>query len=381
MSRALFVSNGHGEIAIAARIARELPREIGVDHLALVGGAANSRHEAAAMREVGPRRTMPSGGLIAMGNVRNIARDLAGGLAAHTLAQLRFLSGVRGTYDVAVAIGDIFALIMALRAGARSTVYVGTAKSVHVAPYGPVEERLLRKAQSLFVRDDATARRLGEHGIQASAANVIVDLYAPETSALQAGFSPYFALFPGSRESAYADAVSLCRIVREFAHSHPQAGAVLSIAPALDGARMAAALQQDGWDLRGGSDERVPFTLHAQDRELVRAWRGPLGAMLGGADAVLGQAGTANEAAASCGIPVFALDQPGKSAWYRRRQIGLLGGALEILPADAGKAAQELAALLEDAPRRARMGEIGRQRMGPPGGARSIALEIARLCA
>ena len=48
------------------------------------------------MHEVGPRRAMPSGGLIAMGNVRNIARDLRSGLLALTLAQRAFLARARG---------------------------------------------------------------------------------------------------------------------------------------------------------------------------------------------------------------------------------------------------------------------------------------------
>ncbi|MBV9272112.1 MAG: hypothetical protein JO165_13545, partial [Candidatus Eremiobacteraeota bacterium] len=88
MKSVLFVTNGHGEEAIAARIAQELPRdEIAADHLALVGEFGHP----SVMRDVGPRRTMPSGGLIAMGNVKNIVRDVRGGLVGHTLAQLRFL--------------------------------------------------------------------------------------------------------------------------------------------------------------------------------------------------------------------------------------------------------------------------------------------------
>ncbi len=66
VKRVLFVTNGHGEAAIAERIAHELGSLVpGVraDHLGLVG---ETRHET--MNEVGPRRSMPSGGLIAMGN-------------------------------------------------------------------------------------------------------------------------------------------------------------------------------------------------------------------------------------------------------------------------------------------------------------------------
>jgi len=318
---ALFVTNGHGEVAIAARIAAELPAGIAADHLSLVG----SFEHASVMRDVGPRRAMPSGGLIAMGNVRNIVRDIRAGLVAHTLAQLRFLHGAQHTYDVAIAVGDVFALIMALRARAAATIYVGTAKSVYVAPYGPFEERVLGNARSVFVRDEATAQRLQAHGIAAQPANVIVDLYGQQTGMrLDVPFDPCLAVFPGSRESAYADAVRLCSVVLELAASRAQLGAVLSIAPGLDATRMSASLARDGWHVRHQQNAQTPFSLYIEDREVVRAWTGPIGAVLHDARAVLGQAGTANEAAAAAGIPVIALERPGTHAWYRRRQVALL---------------------------------------------------------
>lgn len=377
MSGALFVSNGHGEVAIASRIAHEL-RGAQCDHIALVGDV----RQGSILREVGPRRAMPSGGLIAMGNVRNIARDVAAGLVGHTLAQVRFMRSVRGTYDVAIAVGDVFALIMALQARARATIFVGTAKSVHHAPYGPMERRLIRAAQRVFVRDAATAQALRAHGIDAQPANVIADLYeASSQPRIDAPFEPCIAIFPGSREAAYADAVALCGIVRELAARDARAGGVLSVAPGLDPARMRAALAQDGWSVRERPSEREPFSLYEGEREIVRAWRGPLGAMLASAQLVLGQAGTANEAAAAAGLPVVAYEPSsrGKRAWYRARQAGLLGGALLVVDGDVAQAARAVRELLGDAARREEMGRVGRERMGPPGGAKLIAGAIESL--
>ena len=82
----LFVSNGHGEAAIAARIAQEA-RALGplrTEHFGLVG----ERLGGGAFPDVGPQRAMPSGGLVAMGNVRAFARDLGAGFAG-LLARLR----------------------------------------------------------------------------------------------------------------------------------------------------------------------------------------------------------------------------------------------------------------------------------------------------
>jgi len=384
VKRVLFVSNGHGEAAIADRIAEEL-REyapgVEADHLALVGEARSSY-----MRDVGPQRQMPSGGIIAMANVRNIARDLRGGLIGLTLAQRRFLQRARGEYAHTIAVGDVYALLMTYAAHAPMT-FVGTAKSVRVAPYGPMEERVLRRAEAIFVRDEPTAERLRSHGVPAQApGNVIVDLFAthddPEAARVVAGFEPVLAIFPGSRESAYEDAVFLVAVARACSTNHPALGAALSIAPMLDAERFAAAFAADGWTVeRHANDERIPFSLRNGDRTIVRAWRGAIGPLITRATAIIGQAGTANEAAAAAGVPVvaFELSNDRKTRWYRMRQHGLLDGALEVLPGEPGAASAGVDALLADPARIARMGAIGRERMGAPGGARAIAAHIAEL--
>jgi uncharacterized protein (TIGR03492 family) len=382
VKRILVVSNGHGEEAIAVRLASEvlaLAPEFELDHLALVGEFGHPSQ----MHDVGPRRAMPSGGLIAMGNVRNIARDVGGGLVGLTFAQLRFLRAVRGTYAAVVAVGDTYALLMSLRAKAP-TVYVGTAKSVFVAPYGPIEERLLRRARAIFVRDEATAARLRASGTPASApGNVIVDMFAvpddPRADEAFADFAPGVALFPGSRGGAYDEGLSLAGFVRDLARERPRLGGVLSIAPGLDAQRFATAFAGDGWAVRASGDAARPFDLYDGERVVVRAWRGELGPLLSRATIVIGQAGTANEAAAGAGLPVVAYAPPGEraNAWYRKRQRGLLGDALLVVSEPTALA--EIGALLDDPARRARMGTIGRERMGAPGGARAIAQTIVAL--
>jgi uncharacterized protein (TIGR03492 family) len=333
------------------------------------------------MREVGPRRALPSGGVIAMGHVRNIVRDVRAGLLAHTLAQLRFLRGARGTYDAAIAVGDIFALAMTLQAQARPTVFAGTAKSVYVAPYGSWERRVMRKADAVFVRDSDTAAYLGARGIRATPANVIVDLYAREPGNIDVPFDPCFALFPGSREPAYDDAAMLARVMREVARHTAGAGGILSIAPGLDAQRMRTRLEADGWRIIARSGAPAPFSLFDGEREIVRAWAGSLGAVLQRANVVLGQAGTANEAAAGMGIPVvaFARANERRTPWYRKRQIGLLGEAMLVADADPQRAARQVIDLVNDPSRRARMAAAGRARMGTPGGAARIAACIAGL--
>ncbi len=252
--RVLFVSNGHGEASIAGRIAEDVrAADAGavLDHFPLVGTGLGG----ATMNEVGPRRSMPSGGLVAMGNVRAFARDLQAGFVGLFFAQLRFLREARGRYDAVVAVGDAYALGLALTARAP-VVFVGTAKSAYVAPYGPFERTLLRRAVDVFVRDERTVGELQRSGVDAAApGNVIVDLLRADAPALA---GKWIGLLPGSRERAYEDGVRLARVLRALGERGEVRG-ILSVAPTLKAETFARALRDDGWDVRDGDD---PQRLH-----------------------------------------------------------------------------------------------------------------------
>lgn len=375
MLRVLFVANGHGETAIAARIACELRAAangpLGLDLLPLVGAGAG----AFPLTLVGPRQVMPSGGLVAMGNVRAFWSDLRAGFAGLFARQLAFLAGARGRYDAVVTVGDVYALLLGLRAGGPA-VFVGTAKSVYVAPYGPFERTVLKRAARVFVRDEPTAERLRRQGVAAQApGNVIVDLVTPRPAVL----GTWLGLLPGSRASAYADGVRLARVARELAAVRADVGSLLSVAPTLEAPRYARALERDGWSVNGDDDGfRADHGPAA-----IRSWQGDLGGLLGSAVVVLGQAGTANEQAAAFGLPIVALEDQaaGRNEWYRMRQRRLLGEALLLVPAEPRRAAAAIAALLADPAQMRAMGDAGRKRMGPPGGAAAIARAILAVAA
>jgi hypothetical protein len=351
MNRVLFVTNGHGEAAIAGRIAAEV-RKLGstqTEHFALVGEGFVE----AGFPDVGPQRAMPSGGLVAMGNLRAFGRDLATGWLRLFVDQLRFLRAARAAYGVVVAVGDTYGCALSRRVG-RPLVFVGTAKSVYVAPYGAIERRIIRSARRIFVRDEATAADLRAHGVPAEApGNVIVDLLASDEHYAWDG-AVRIALLPGSRERAYADAEQLAAVATAIAARVPGTVAALSIASNLDAARFAPILA------------RYPA---------IVPWHGPVGGLLSGATLVIGQAGTANEAAAANGLPVVAFDLEGnrRSGWYRMRQERLLGDAMLIVPGAVPAATDAVVALLNDPVRLDRMRAAGPARMGAPGGAAAIA--------
>jgi hypothetical protein len=62
------------------------------------------------------------------------------------------------------------------------------------------------------------------------------------------------------------------------------------------------------------------------------------------------------------------------------RQNRLLGDAVKVVPAEPAAAAEAVTSLLADGAERARMGAIGRERMGGPGGAAAIAAAVRALC-
>jgi hypothetical protein len=348
--RVLFVTNGHGEIAIAARIAADVHRlgNVATDHLALVG----AEFAEGDLATIGPRRSMPSGGLVAMGNFGAFARDVVAGFVPFWLEGVRFLRRAHGRYDVVVAVGDVYCLWMALRAR-MPTFFVGTAKSAYVAPYGRGECRLMRRAKRVFVRDAATQGIVRACGVAAEApGNVIADL-AQSNERFPWSGELRIAVLPGSRASAYANAAKIGNALRDVG-AQRKIDVAISIAPGIDEGRLLAALG-------------VP----------ARTWPGELGALFAGATLAIGQAGTANEAAAAAGVPVVALADSGrKEDWYRMRQRKLLGGALAIVPSEPGLAAREILALIDDPQRHAEMSSTGRERMGNPGGAAAIARAI-----
>jgi hypothetical protein len=353
----LFVTNGHGEAAIAAKIAREVRAvaPLVTEHLALVG----ERFGEADFPDVGPQRAMPSGGLVAMGNVRAFARDLGAGWLGLFASQLRFLGSIRRQYVAVIAVGDAYAAALT-RLARLPWIFVGTAKSDYVAPYTAVEREIVGAAARIFVRDAATADALRRRGLRAEApGNVIVDLLADEQRYAWPG-PVRIALLPGSRERAYGDADRIAAIVERVAARVPGVATVLSIAPTLETVRFAPLF------------ERHPS---------IGAWFGGIGGILAGATLVIGQAGTANEAAAAGGVPVVALELSGdrRSGWYRMRQERLLADAMQVLPGDPLAAADAIVNLLNDPARLARMGAAGRERMGPSGGSAAIARAIADL--
>ena len=377
----LLVSNGFGEAAIARYIARAIAADrpgARIEHLLLVGRADPNDWPPA----VGPSAHMPSGGLVTYWNVRNFARDMRAGLGGLTLAQFRYLPRQRRR-DAIVAVGDIFCLALCLVAARRPTIFVATAKSDLVAPHSRLELVIARNAKVTFARDAATAANLKAAGVNAEfAGNIMMDGLTRTGAHL--GVVPgalVVAVLPGSRSDAAGALAEQIERLRAFSRLAKRDGrvvqALVSVAPSADEQELCRAAERHGVPLAMSGSANGVIASGADDDMRMSLVRDAFGDLIASADIVFGQAGTANEQAAGSGKPVLAAaaagEDPNKMGWYRMRQKRLLGDALLVLPGEPNIFAAEVQRLIDDPARVAHMAAVGRERMGPPGGAAAVA--------
>lgn len=371
--RVLLVSNGAGEDAIATRVAGHFER-LEADALPLVGLGQAYRERCTV---VGPVRQFASEGLVRE-SAGNLFGDLGQGLLAHHFRQWRFLRSLRGRYSAVVAVGDLFPVIMAGLAGLRPLIFVGTAKSVWHHAYSRLELWLLGWfTRACLTRDEPTAEQLRAAGLTAEwVGNAMMDELSATDLELPLVGLPGLAIFPGSREATYQDFPRLMQCYQDLVGSGCQVQALVGLASTIDPERLAATCPD--WTYRP-EGSRLVGRLERQGFAPVLFCRGALGDLLASCQVALGQAGTANEQAAGAGLPVVAWAEGGEArlGWYRSRQKGLLGDALKVVEPEA--VVDELRTLFLDADERQRRGRIGRQRMGPPGGAQRMAQAIERM--
>lgn len=370
--RVLFISNGIGEDMIAARIAASLPdRLVTVAAYPLVGLGVYPP----SFVLLDPRRELPSAGFSLRSGWRGLPADLAAGLVGLWRAQYRTLRAQRGQWDLVVAVGDVYCLRMASLAAPRAA-FVATAESVRIAPFGWVARQVMRRrALRIFARDPDSASFLAAHGLPAVApGNVMMDLVSPtgETFDLEPDV-PVVALLPGSRRDAPHNAVLLARAAAAIADRARDVRFLLAVAPTVSESALRERLCGLGYVATSADGD---LTLGRARTKLTRAFADAVAR----AWVILGMAGTAHEQAAGLGRPVVAF--PGHSAQFGRAFLGmqhrLLGDAL-VPTRHWGEAAAAVVRLLHDPAERERRGAVGRQRMGPPGGAQHIADELTEL--
>ncbi len=388
MKRLLVLSNGAGEDAIAYRILKQLPSELESRVLCcpLVGPGRALAEE---FELCGPRVMPPSEGLFRE-SWRLALADLLSGVVLRHVGQLQSLWQLREESALTVAVGDLFPVLWAALAGHRNILFVGTAKSVYHHPYSWFERAILKRSTlHCLVRDEPTAQSLRSSGVSAEwLGNAMMDEVQPRGLSLPFEKGPLVALLPGSRSQAPLVLPFQLDVVSQLRQWHESLQAGVALAPGTLVEPLCAPALDQGWEFQPPRPLATPAVSKeiwlgtlVRDDCRVELLQGGLGDLLHTSVVALGQAGTANEQAAGAGVPVVAYDPSGgrRLRWYRKRQKGLLGDAVAVVEERVGAVVEELHRLLIDPAERHRRAEIGRERLGPPGGTQAMAQRITDL--
>ena len=144
-------------------------------------------------------------------------------------------------------------------------------------------------------------------------------------------------------------------------------------------------MEPSGWSSRKPTAEEatngIVGHLYSPDQEqsfCITVVKGRFADILAASDLVIGLAGTGNEQAVGLGKPVVTF--PGRGPQFSDKfvkiQKRLLGDSISLVKREPSVTAGEILKILTDASIKEKMGAIGHERMGEPGGARKIALQI-----
>ena len=383
-ARVLLLSNGHGEDVIGAKLARELQRQapaLQVSAFPVVG--LGEAYAAAGIEVVGPRRRLPSGGLL-MHSMPLFLADLRAGFLRLTTSQYAFLLGSRS--DMVIAVGDIYAQLLASLVRARTRFVVQTLVSARhaqgsdgVSPnrlfmerITAVERLLMRtRARRVYVRDDVTEEKLRELGVRGARflGNPVADGLQGTPPASLTGSNRVVALLPGSRAYRTEALNAMLDTLAQLESLQPLGAAawIGELPPAPAGWRSLPPQDQDRGLL--GEFRRGPLR--------VLFFRERLADVLSAARVALGTAGTAHEQAVAVGVPVVSFPVPPHfSQRFLANQKRLLGPALLVCDGAGSEVAAALSGWLEDPARAQLAGKQGAARIGPAGGSAAIAADI-----
>lgn len=364
-----FLTNGYGEDRTGALIACEL-RELRPQHSIVAipmvsNGDAFQKHGFETVWE----GSFPPGQGFGSQEFRMFLKDIP--YARDYFRYLGFLARQRSQIDHAFVVGDVFLLIHAYFGLGRKSVFLALAKSDHMNPHSGIEEWVIRRfAAKVLTRDAYTAERLRAKGIDARfLGNPIMDGIG-EPDAEKPADPPIIGLFPGSRDEADQNFQRILSVIDQVPE---QARYLCALSPVIDIEKMAESVRHCGWQLTEGNVLRKADKAVVMGKDLFET-------ALHDSTLVIGMAGTANEQAAGMGRPVISFVGAGAQTTPSRMidQERLLGGAAAYISEFPAGVSREISWLLAHPAERARRGQIGRERMGPPGGAKKIAEFLAQ---
>ena len=391
----LFISNGHGEDAIGGRLAQEFRKLAPNLELAAVPIVGRGMpYERAGIPLLGPRWELPSGGFT-FTSLDLLLGDWRDGMYQKTHQQHWAVRNANA--DAVLVVGDVYALWVtfsfAFKNGRKPRVFqvqplvsrsyqdhmtaqdrLERANRVTVDSFTAPDRWFMKRVEKIWARDARTAAWLHELGLPQAdfTGNVMMDLLEPEcdlTPVLNG--RPVLALLPGTRDDYRESLPKMLEVVAQL----PEIQAFAAFPGDLDRLELPS-----GWTWTEPS--LLEHQASAQRTALYGTARVPIlrhafAALLHTSQAALGTAGTANEQAVGLGKPTvaFPTNGPQFTGSFARAQKRLLGDGLILTANDTDQVVQGVRQALtieaRDVAKRA-----GLERMGTPGGAKKVALEV-----
>jgi uncharacterized protein (TIGR03492 family) len=397
MPKVLFISNGHGEDTLGARLAQEflaLCPDFELEAVPIVG--AGNPYERLGIRVSGPRWSPPSGGFT-FTSLARFLEDWRDGIRQKTHEQHWAVR--RAKADVVIVVGDIYALgvtkLFAFKEakpivfqvqplvsryyqdGMNTQTRFERLNRVTVDSFTTPELWLMKNmVRQVYTRDARTASWLQELGVAHSSflGNMMMDCLTPELdlSPVLSG-KPVLALLPGTRDDQLESLPKMLEVAA-FLPDFQTFAALPVLHPRLE--------LSTGWVWITPSsvDNSVSALAVAEHMSGTRVLilNAAFAALLHQANVVLGTSGTGNEQAVGLGKPVIAF--PTKGPQYTKNfaqaQARLLGAGLHLLEHPSPEALAQAIRQADSASAKA----AGLERMGGSGGARRIAEHILELC-
>lgn len=378
----LFISNGHGEDVIASCVMESLLQHVNREQvrvLPLVGkGGAYGQ---LGVKILGEGVDLPSGGF-ARQSLQAFWADVQAGLFSLTRGQIRILKELSKEVQLGVVVGDIYPLLLGALFLRRPLAFLPTAKSQYIRGHYSLEVRLMKSsACSVFPRDEKTAQVLKKQGVPAEfLGNVMMDAFTSHGFSFGLSSSQQIlGILPGSRVEAFQNLLTILPALEGLQEREVPLVPILALAPSLSLEELQEKVPPS-WELTLLHQDGVEAVLSCSGTELLITRQG-FGDLLHQAALFVGLAGTANEQAAGMGKVVVAF--PGEGSQFcpafLRAQKRLLGEALVAVDPHPQTLAQEVERLFWNKEERQARGEVGQERMGPPGGSIRISQSLLSL--
>ncbi|MFA5928314.1 MAG: lipid-A-disaccharide synthase-related protein [Candidatus Margulisiibacteriota bacterium] len=360
MKKILVISNGKGEDSIAVTILQQLRSLLPANDfrfMALPVVSDGSAYSKAGIEVLGPKTNLPSGGF-GFQKFSSFIDDMRAGLVLDLYTRWRALKDSRADYIL--AFGDIVTVLLALVTG-QPVIHIGTAYSVHLRKIFWLERYFFLRCSLVLCRDEATAVHMRKQHIKAVClGNAMMD--DPLLQVEPADFPPdkiLIALVPSSRLDAYTNLQRLLEVAVHIPEQDKLAF-IVSAAPNLDQERLKNIVE--------------PFV----GKLTISLFNGKLGTVISRARIALGMTGTGNEQVAGLGKAMVLLNGGGPQSNSARliHYQKLLGEAVFVPQGSAQEIGRQISALLIDESRLARIGQVGRERMGIAGAAEAMAKAI-----